>query len=330
MLELAYPLWLLLLPLPLLLRFVPAFRHSRDSVKVPFFNQLLQLSEETPRTGSVILSRTQMQKFLVAFTWLCLVVAAAKPEWVGAPIEQSKSARDLMIAVDLSGSMQARDFTTAAGDKIDRLQALKLVLAELSAQREHDRLGLIVFGSAPYLQAPFTEDHATWRTLLDETEIGMAGQSTVFGDAIGLAIHLFEESETENRVLIMLTDGNDTGSKVPPVEAAKVAQFHDIRIYTIAIGDPTSLGEEALDEETLERIAELTGGAYFQAMDRQQLATAYAEIAALEPDLYETTSFRPRHSIHYVPVALVMIYYTLYHSAGALLSRRRRRASDAL
>jgi Ca-activated chloride channel family protein len=235
-----------------------------------------------------------------------------------------------MIAVDLSGSMQARDFTTAAGDKIDRLQALKLVLAELSAQREHDRLGLIVFGSAPYLQAPFTEDHATWRTLLDETEIGMAGQSTVFGDAIGLAIHLFEESETENRVLIMLTDGNDTGSKVPPVEAAKVAQFHDIRIYTIAIGDPTSLGEEALDEETLERIAELTGGAYFQAMDRQQLATAYAEIAALEPDLYETTSFRPRHSIHYVPVALVMIYYTLYHSAGALLSRRRRRASDAL
>jgi Ca-activated chloride channel family protein len=329
MLELAYPLWLLLLPLPLLLRFVPAFRHSRDSVKVPFFNQLLQLSEETPRTGSVILSRTQMQKFLVGFTWLCLVVAAAKPEWVGAPIEQSKSARDLMIAVDLSGSMQARDFATVSGDKIDRLQALKLVLAELSAQRQHDRLGLIVFGSAPYLQAPFTEDHATWRTLLDETEIGMAGQSTVFGDAIGLAIHLFGESETENRVLIMLTDGNDTGSKVPPVEAAKVARFHDIRIYTIAIGDPTSLGEEALDEETLERIAELTGGAYFQAMDRQQLAAAYAEIAALEPDLYETTSFRPRHSIHYVPVALVMIYYTLYHSAGALLSRRRRRAPDA-
>jgi Ca-activated chloride channel family protein len=326
MFELAYPYWLLLLPVPILLRLLPAFRHTRDSVKVPFFSKLLELSEEAPKVGAVILSRTQLQKYLVIFTWLCLVIAATKPEWVGQPIEVNKSARDLMVAVDLSGSMQAEDFSQAGQADINRLQAVKQVLTELAEQRPLDRLGLIVFGSAPYLQAPFTQDHSTWRNLLNETEIGMAGQSTVFGDAIGLAIHLFTESETENRVLIMLTDGNDTGSKVPPVEAAKVAAFRDIRIYTIAIGDPASIGEEALDEETLQRVAELTGGAYFQAMDASQLAGAYAAIAELEPELYETTSFRPRQSLHHIPLILIMLYYSLYHSVVGWLNRRQRSA----
>ncbi len=329
MLELAYPLWLLLLPVPVLLRLLPAFRHSRDSVKVPFFSKLLELSEEAPKTGAVVLTRSRLQAFLVGFTWLCLVIAAAKPEWVGKPVEQSKSARDLMIAVDLSGSMQATDFTQPGGAQIDRLQAVKLVLQELSRQREHDRLGLIVFGSAPYLQAPFTEDHSTWYQLLQETEIGMAGQSTVFGDAIGLAIHLFEESETENRVLIMLTDGNDTGSTVPPVEAAKVAASYGIRIYTIAIGDPASVGEEALDLDTLQRVAEHTGGANYQALDNEQLAAAYSSIAELEPELYETTSFRPRYSIHYVPLATAMVLYMIYHVLAAALSGRSRETARA-
>ncbi len=326
MIEFAYPLCLLLLPLPLLLRRLPAFRHTRDSVKVPFFKRLVTLSEDAPGTGAVVLVRTRIQKILVVFTWLCLVIAAARPEWVGDAVEQTRSARDLMVAVDLSGSMQARDFARPDGTQVDRLEAVKLVLAELSRQRRSDRLGLIVFGSAPYLQAPFTEDHDTWLSLLDETEIGMAGQSTVFGDAIGLAIHLFRQSDTENRVLMILTDGNDTGSQVPPVEAAKVAAAENIRIYTVAIGDPTSVGEEELDQETLERVAELTGGAFFQAMDRQQLAEAYATIAALEPELFETTSFRPRYSLHHIPVALIMAYYGLYHLSAAIMAWRRRPA----
>jgi Ca-activated chloride channel family protein len=327
--ELAQPQWLLLLPVPLLLRLLPAFKHSRDSVKVPFFQKLLDLSEEAPRTGAVVVTRSGLQVFLVGFTWLCLVAAAAKPEWVGTPVEQTRSARDLMIAVDLSGSMQATDFTRPGGERIDRLQAVKLVLEELSQQRESDRLGLIVFGSAPFLQAPFTEDHDTWEKLLQETEIGMAGQSTVFGDAIGLAIHLFDESDTENRVLIMLTDGNDTGSKVPPVDAARVAASYGIRIYTIAIGDPTTIGEEALDIETLQRVAEHTNGAYFQAVDSEQLEAAYRSIAELEPELYETTSFRPRYSMHYVPLAASMVLYMIYHVFAATLSGRRREAGHA-
>lgn len=316
MYELAHPWALLALALPLLMWLLPAYRESRDSVRVPFFDKLVTLSEQRPGSGAMILRRDRLQRFLVGFMWLCLVLAAAKPEWVGAPIEQQKSGRDLMIAVDLSGSMQTRDFVLPDGESVDRLQAVKQVLAELADQRASDRLGLIVFGSAAYLQTPFTDDHVVWEQLLTETEIGMAGQSTVFGDAIGLAIKLFKESDSDNRVLIMLTDGNDTGSTVPPIDAAKVAETFGIRIYTIAIGDPASAGEEALDMDTIERVSEVTGGQSFQALDQTQIRRAYQAIAELEPQLYETISFRPRASLHWVPISVALVLYTLYHSYG--------------
>ena len=326
MFELAHPWALLLLALPLVMRLAPAYRESRDSVKVPFFNKLVELSQQRPDTGAMILTRDRAQRFLVGFMWLSLVLAAAKPEWVGPPVEQQKSGRDLMVAVDLSGSMEARDFVLPDGTTVDRLQAVKQVLRELAAQRESDRLGLIVFGSAAYLQTPFTDDHLIWDELLQETEIGMAGQSTVFGDAIGLAIKLFREGGSDNRVLIILTDGNDTGSTVPPIDAAKVAAANDIRIYTIAIGDPASVGEDALDMETIARVSELTGGQQFEALDQQQLLRAYQTIAELEPDLYETISFRPRQSLHWLPVGVALLLYTIYHSFGVWRSTRQRPA----
>jgi Ca-activated chloride channel homolog len=329
MIELVHPWALALLLLPLLMRPLPAYRESRDSVKVPFFDKLVELSKLRPQTGAMILPRDRAQRFLVNFMWLCLVLAAAKPQWIGPPIEQQKSGRDLMIAVDLSGSMQTRDFTLPDGRTVDRLEAVKQVLAELADQRASDRLGLIVFGSAAYLQTPFTDDHQVWEQLLAETEIGMAGQSTVFGDAIGLAIKLFKESESDNRVLIILTDGNDTGSTVPPVDAAKVAATYDIRIYTIAIGDPASVGEEALDTATIERVSEVSKGRDFQALDRDQLRQAYQTIGELEPELYETLSFRPRQSLHWVPVALSLCLYLIYHSLGAWQTWRSWRSSNA-
>jgi len=332
MLELTYPWALAALLLPLLMRRLPPYRESRDSVKVPFFDKLAALSEETPATGAVILRRDRAQRFLVSFMWLCLVVALTKPQWVSAPIEEQKFGRDLMVAVDLSGSMATRDFTLPDKRNVHRLDAVKFVLRELAAQRESDRLGLIVFGNTPYLQTPFTVDHTIWISLLDETEIGMAGQSTVFGDAIGLAIKLFRENETDNRVLIVLTDGNDTGSHVPPVEAAKVAVQNGIRIYVVAIGDPASVGEDALDLETIERVAEITGGAHFQAFNQSELHAAYAAIAKLEPNIYETITFQTRRSLHWLPPALGLALYTVYHFVGMWRfqrSRRRREQSHA-
>ena len=329
MLELAHPWALVLLALPLLMRLLPAYRESRDSIRVPFFDKLVELSEQRPETGATVLQRDLAQHFLVNFMWLCLVLAAAKPEWIGPPIEQQKSGRDLMIAVDLSGSMATADFTLPDSRNVDRLAAVKYVLAQLGDQRASDRLGLIVFGNAPYLQSPFTDDHQVWAQLLAETQIGMAGQSTAFGDAIGLAIKLFRESDSANRVLIILTDGNDTGSMVPPVDAARVAASQDIRIYTIAIGDPATVGEEALDTDTLQRVSEITGGRYFQAFDREQLASAYEAVDALEPELYETISFRPRQSLHWVPVGAALVLYLIYHGAGAWRTWRRLRSARA-
>lgn len=308
MIEFSAPWGFLLLPLSALVYWLcKPHREAQHSVLLPFFDVLTKFSKTPPSSGAVIPKRSWLLNAWLILAWCLLIVALSAPQRVGAPIERNKSARDLMVAVDLSGSMQTRDFYLASdtSTKVDRLTAIKSVLHEFAEQREHDRLGLIVFGDAAFLQTPFTEDHTAWRTLLDDTAIGMAGQSTVFGDAIGLAIKLFERSDSDSRVLIVLTDGNDTGSKVPPIEAAKVARQKGLTIYTIAIGDPATIGEEAMDVAVLERVAELTGGKYYQALDREQLLAAYRAITDLEPELYETLSYRPRHSLFHWPLAIV-------------------------
>lgn len=336
MLELAYPWALLLVFLPILMRMLPAYRESRESVKVPFFDKIAELSDVEPSRGSLILRRDRAQRFLIGLMWVALVIGACKPVWVSAPVEQKKSGRDLMLAVDLSGSMAKEDFTlpasttTKGGEKINRLEAVKIVLRELAYERPSDRLGLIVFGSNPYLQTPFTEDHSIWASLLEETEIGMAGQSTVFGDAIGLAIKLFRENGSDNRVLIILTDGNDTGSLVPPRDAAKIAAENDIRIYIIAIGDPASVGEDALDLQTIERVTEITKGTHFQALNQAELEAAYATIARLEPNIYETISYQTRQSLHWIPPAFALLLISSYHVISAWRFRSRKKLREGV
>ncbi|WP_019027409.1 vWA domain-containing protein [Colwellia piezophila] len=321
MIEFVYPWAFMLIVVPFAVTlFAPAYKERKSSIKVPYFARLVDVTGEKPQSGAVLLNRNNLQRLLIAFSWLCIVTAIAKPEMIGAPINQEKSARDLMIAVDLSGSMSVEDFTlpnviknssTDEGERVNRLVAVKHVLNDFVKGREHDRLGLILFGDAPYLQAPFTDDITTWQALLNESAIGMAGQSTAFGDAIGLAISVFEQSDTQNRVLIVLTDGNDTASKVPPVEAAKVAAAHDIKIYTIAIGDPSAVGEEKVDFEVLNEIAVVTKGKSFQALNSDELLTVYAEIDKLEPQQFDSLSFRPRVSIHHYPIMLFVSIYLL-------------------
>ena len=310
MIEFTYPWFFVLLLLPFIIMWwLPPYKEKKDSLKVPYFSKLVNVTGEKPQTGAVLVNRNLIQRIVVVIAWICIVTAMAKPVIIGDPIVQQKSARDLMIAVDLSGSMSVEDFTNKDNNKVDRLTAVKQVLVDFAAGRQHDRLGLILFGDSPYLQAPFTDDIDTWLTLLNETEIGMAGQSTAFGDSIGLAISVFESSTTKNRVLIILTDGNDTGSKVPPVDAAKVAKAYNIKIYTIAIGDPTSVGEEKVDFKILEEIADITGGKSFQALNRDELNEVYQEISAMEPEEFDSLSFRPKTSIHHYPIALMAIIY---------------------
>jgi len=332
MIEFVYPWAFVLLIVPIAVTlFAPSYKERKSSIKVPYFARLVDVTGEKPQSGAVLLNRNNLQRLIITVSWICIVTAIAKPEMIGAPINQEKSARDLMIAVDLSGSMSVEDFTlpqtarktapktvrktidktTNKDDLVNRLVAVKHVLNNFVKNREHDRLGLILFGDAPYLQAPFTDDIATWQELLNESDIGMAGQSTAFGDAIGLAISVFEQSDTKNRVLIVLTDGNDTASKVPPVEAAKVAVAHDIKIYTIAIGDPAAVGEEKVDLEVLDEIARITEGESFQALNSEELLAVYAEIDKLEPQQFDSLSFRPRVSIHQYPIILFVSIYLL-------------------
>lgn len=313
MFELAHPWMFLLLPLPWLVnRILPAYRKRDEAIKAPFFQKLVELSGALPSRGAIISKRPFYRLVLMLVMWSCIVIALARPQYIGVPIKHEKSARDLMVAVDLSGSMQARDFVDETGENVDRLSAVKSVLKEFVEQRPHDRLGLIVFGDAPFLQAPFTQDHDTWMTLLDETQIAMAGMSTAFGDAIGLAIKHFRDNESQNRVLIVLTDGNDTGSRVPPIEAAKVAERFAVTIYPVAIGDPATTGEEALDTDTLKRVAEITGGGFYQALDRQQLKEIYQRIGELEPQLFDAQSFRPRRDLHHIPMLLVAVLMLVF------------------
>lgn len=330
MLEFSEPWAFIFLLAPVLIFWlVPPHRESRDSLQVPYFQRLVALSGETPRSGASIRRRLSIQTLASLIGWCLLVSALARPEWVGEPVKLEKTARDLMLAVDLSGSMDATDFRDESGAQTDRLSVAKEVLEEFVAGREGDRLGLIVFGNAAYLQAPFTDDHATWLTLLDESIVNMAGPSTALGDAIGLAIANFRQSKTENRVLIVLTDGNDTGSRVPPLDAAKVAKVEGVTIYTVAVGDPATVGEEALDMETLEAVAETTGGASYVAANRDALLETYQDIDALEPASYDSLSYRPRSAMFHYPLAAFALLYLMAMPLFALVAYRKRKVVHA-
>jgi Ca-activated chloride channel family protein len=191
-----------------------------------------------------------------------------------------------------------------------------------------------LFGDAAFVQTPFTADQSVWLELLNQTDVAMAGQSTHLGDAIGLAIKVFEQSHNQRdalsdqmpeqereKVVIVLTDGNDTGSFVEPIDAAKVAKAKGVRIHVIAMGDPQTVGEVALDMETIRRIAEESGGSAFEALNRDELQKAYAEIGELEPQLYESTTYRPKQTIHHHLMAIVVVMYLTAFSAATI--RRR-------
>src|SRR5262249_59823393 len=162
----------------------------------------------------------------------------ARPQWVGDPVTRELSARDLILAIDISGAMDQRDFRTANGEMLTRLEGVKRVIKEFVARRKGDRIALILFGTRPYVQVPFTQDLQTAQDLLEQTQVGMAGQQTAIGDTIGLAIKTFATSTAKQKLLILLTDGNDTASRVPPEHAADIARRNEVAVYTVALRHP--------------------------------------------------------------------------------------------
>ncbi|MCG9698924.1 VWA domain-containing protein [Vibrio natriegens] len=336
--ELAHPLWLIILPLPLVVYYlVPAYRTKQTAIKVPFFTQLVEAIGETPSEGASQLTPSWWQRATLILSWILVVCAMAKPTILGEPQVRESLGRDVMVVVDLSGSMAEADFTSRTGEKISRLEAAKEVLADFVQSRKGDRLGLVLFGDAAFVQTPFTADQSVWLELLNQTDVAMAGQSTHLGDAIGLAIKVFEQSDKarseltqatkREKVAIVLTDGNDTGSFVEPIDAAKVAKAKGVRVHVIAMGDPQTIGETALDMDTITRIAAESGGEAFEALNRDELAKAYEEISLLEPELYESTTYRPKQSLHHYLMVLVVLMHLLAFSVATF--RRRAKARFA-
>ncbi|MFK7878976.1 VWA domain-containing protein [Roseobacter sp.] len=327
MISLAVPWALIALPLPWLVwRFAPPYREKVPAVRFPFFRQIVAATDTTPRAGSVILARSRFQMVIAVLIWCLLVVGLAAPERVGAPIEITKSARDVILAIDISGSMDEADFLAQDGERIRRFVAVQNVVSSFVQAREGDRVALIVFGSQAYLQSPLTEDLDTIVELLEETEVGMAGPHTALGDALGLSIRTFEASEIEQRLLILLSDGADTASQMSPVNAAEIAKTEGVEIFTIAVGDPDASGENRVDVQTLQEIARRTGGSYFYAGDLSALTEVYERIDALTPRAVETMSYRPRQSLAFLPLGLAAVLGVF---AVAFLHLRQRRGAVA-
>lgn len=314
MFEFAWPWVFLILPLPLLVYLLtPALNRQEAALRVPFFQQIagLQLSESN-RT-----SRHWLQRLVLGLIWLLCVAAAARPQWVGEPVQLPATGRDLLLAVDISGSMETPDMVVQ-NRNLQRIDVVKFVVSDFVKRRENDRLGLILFGSNAYLQAPLTFDRATVQALLQEAQLGFAGQQTAIGDAIGLAIKRLRDRPESSRVLILLSDGANTAGEVDPRQAADLAKLSGVKIYTIGLGademiQQTLFGRRRinpsadLDEDTMRYIAQHTGGQYFRARNPEELVQIYAELDRLEPIEQDDEVFRPVSALFHWPLAVALL-----------------------
>jgi Ca-activated chloride channel family protein len=324
-LSLEYPWMFLALPLPLLVWWLlPPYHERQAGVRMPFFDQLAAASGRKPGTGSVVLRTNWLQRVLAPIVWGLLVCALARPVWVEPPIQKIESARDILLAIDLSQSMEAKDFRDPSGARIDRLTAVKRVVDDFITRRKGDRIGLVVFGGAAYPQAPFTMDHEAVREILNEVQIGMAGPQTMIGDAIGLGIKMFDKSKAKDKVVILLTDGNDTGSRMPPPKAAEIAEQRGITIHTIGIGDPRASGEEKVDLDALKKISTLTNGRFFRGEDREQLEGIYRTLDQITPQNFDSLSYRPKRPLFQWPLATAALLLAGYHALMLIWSLLRR------
>ncbi|MFI8737467.1 vWA domain-containing protein [Ectopseudomonas toyotomiensis] len=333
MFEFAWAWVFLLAPLPWLLRLLLPPADSGDAaLRVGFLDELQALSGRRARAA---LPSWRQQAPLVLL-WFLLLCAAARPQWVGEPLPLPASGRDLLLAVDVSGSMDYADMQWD-DEPISRLELVKRLLGDFIEGRRGDRVGLILFGSQAYLQAPLTFDRHTVRTWLDEAVIGIAGKNTAIGDAIGLAVKRLRQRPAQSRVLVLITDGANNGGEIDPMVAAQLAADEGVRIYAIGIGaDPQQSGAFGtfgfsaldLDETSLRAITDVTGGEYFRARNQAELEQIELTLDRLEPVAQQPTLARPALALYAWPLALALLGSLLLVGQVLwpdLLQRLRRR-----
>ena len=301
-------------------------------IRVPYFEEALAWSSRTSGSGP------RLRRAVALLAWGLLVLAAARPQWVGDPVSLPVQGRDLMLALDLSGSMREQDMKSGTGFEA-RLDVVKRVAGDFVARRAGDRVGLILFGTRAYLQAPFTLDLETVSEMISETVLGLAGEQTAIGDAIGLAVKRLRERPTEERVLVLLTDGADTASQVDPLSAARFAATEGITIHAVGVGADEEAAarwfgaqrrraRSVLDESTLQTIADMTGGRYFRARDAAELEEIYRLIDVLEPVAGDDEVFRPTRDLFHWPLGLSVVLFVLITGASGALAASALRGRD--
>jgi Ca-activated chloride channel family protein len=309
MFHLAWPWMALLLPLPwVMLRMRKAAEPGGSAVYLPFVTAVA-----SPRAAASALPRGALA--LLVATWALLVMAAMRPQWLGEPLPVPTSGRQIMLAIDCSGSMASQDMGGAS-----RLEIVQIVAGRFIDHRRGDQIGLILFGTRPYLQAPLSADIATVHQFLNEAVVGVAGTQTAIGDAIGLAIKELRERERtggaplHKSVLILLTDGGNDAGVMPPLEAARLAAQTGLRVFTIGVGasEEQSLfglsnGNTDLDVGLLKQIASITGGEYFRANSPESLQAVYRRIRELEPTGGNKQWLRPAAEWFSWPLALALL-----------------------
>lgn len=330
MITLLSPAWLFMLPLPLAVYFLfPPYQKAIRAIQVPFFERLLATTNQEAQMASVVQQKAKIQTIVLIVCWCTLVLCLAQPARLGNIVQESKTARDLMVAVDLSKSMNTRDFPDGK-NKVTRWDALKTLLTTFAEKRQGDRLGLIAFGSGAYVQVPFTDDIQTWQLLLNGLSTDIAGPATAIGDAIGLSIRTFNHSTSPQKVLILVTDGSDTASKLPPIEAAKVAKAKGVTIYTIAIGDPNNQNkDQKVDIKTLDSVSTISHGKSFLAIDSASLQAVLNEINAIAPSQYRTTRYQPVTLLYpHILLFLLCVYFAMGLTLS-ILEIKNSRSSNA-
>ena len=309
MFELTYPWLMLLIIVPLF--FKKRQQQREGALTLPALARIA--AQQQPRPGL----RRHLATLPQALIWLMLVLAACQPRWLGEPVTLPQQGRDLMLAIDLSGSMDMSDMVLD-GQVMNRLAAVKRVVGDFILQRKGDRLGLILFADAAYQQTPLTYDLATVQTFLDDSQLKLVGQRTAIGEAIGLAVKRLNEYETSNKVLVLLSDGANNAGNIQPLEALALAKAAGIKIYTVGVGaeqmvQQTVFGRRTvnpsqdLDEQLLNHLATETGGRYFRARSLGELAQIYRLLDQLEPISRDNLTYRPQRSLLHWPLAVALL-----------------------
>ncbi len=311
-----YTWFALLLPLPSIVWLLWSQHRIAQlpQIRIPHFDFIqyaFQISGITPARNRWIIVRW----ILLWLVWISFVIAAMSPQWVDKHVEIRQSGYDIMLAVDLSESMLEADFRLRQNE-ITRLQAVKTVLIPFVDKRIGDRIGLILFASQAYLQSPLTLDNQAIKTFIERAVIGLAGRKTAIGDAIGLAVKKLRERPEESRVLILLTDGENTAGSLSPLKAAEIAKQYNIRIYTIGVGaiPNGSMFQRGFDESTLRQIAQLTGGTYFSATDLNALSQVYDTIDnTLQKTEADSRIYLQRTPLYRIPLLIgLSVLFILY------------------